>query len=207
MKTRTGHSSTRGAQAPRFFERERFMIHFDEIFYGNLSGGLLDGYCAITLELGTSREASASSLIQTILGFGRSKIFRMLGDFKKSSREDLFTLFSTLQENGYITACVLDGKIKEDWMDRIGYKIVHITEGPWLLFKVEEIHFQPVLKENIQPPNLSEIHSQARCYLDVNRDLTAFEVFDFLKKYPMWRLFSPPSKTYRMALTLKEDEE
>jgi len=53
------------------------MIHYDEIYYGNLNGGRLDGYCGVTLELGTNREASVSSILSTILSFGRTKIFRI----------------------------------------------------------------------------------------------------------------------------------
>lgn len=182
------------------------MIHYDEIYYGNLSGGRLDGYCAITLELGSSHEASASAILSTVIGFSRTKIFRVLGDFKHANKDDLYTILSTLKENGYITIAVLDGKTKEDWMDQITLRILAINEGPWLLFSASEIHFQPLLKENLQPPTLAEIHSQALCYLDINRDLTATEVFDFLKRFPLWRIYSPPSKTYRMSITMKEEE-
>jgi hypothetical protein len=182
------------------------MILYDELYYGNISGGTLDGYCAVTLELGTSREARVSTLLSTILSFNRAKIFRLVGDHKKSSSEDLFTLLSTLQENNYITLAVLDGQNKEEWMDKVTLRVVQISEAPWLMFQAAEIHFQPMLKENLEPPQLTEIHGRAVCYLDVNRELTASEVFDFLKRYPAWRLHSPPSKIFRMSLTVKEEE-
>lgn len=182
------------------------MIHFDDLYYGNISGGQLDGYCGVTLELGTIREARASTLLSTVLDFGRTKIFRVLGDHKKSSSEDLFVLLSTLQENGYITIAVLNGKTKEPWMDHATLRVLYINEGPWLMFQASEIHFHPMLKENLEPPQLTEVHAKAVCYLDINRDLTASEVFDFLKRYPLWRLYSPPSKTFRMAIKPKEEE-
>lgn len=182
------------------------MIRYDEIYHGNLSGGTLDGYCAITLELGTEKEANPSSLIASVLGFGRTKIFRVLGDTKHSSKEDLYSLLSTLKENGYITMVSLDGKTKEDWMDQATFRVVTISEAPWLMFAASEIHFQPMLKENLEPPQLSEIHARATCYLDVNRDLPSSEIFSFLKKYPLWRIHVPPSKTFRMPLTVKDDE-
>jgi hypothetical protein len=183
------------------------MIHLDELYYGNISGGTFDGYCAVTLELGRAREASASALLSTILSFGRMKIFRVVGDSKKTPTEDLFTLLSSLKENGYVTIAVLDGKTKEPWMDQVSYRVANITEAPWLLFQVNELHFQPIAKEDLQPPCVTEIHTKAICYLDVNRELTATTVFEFLKKYPLWRLYSPASKAYRMALTLKEETD
>lgn len=182
------------------------MIHYDEIFYGNLSGGRLDGYCGITLELGTEREASAEALLATVLAFGRTKIFRVQGDFKHQNKEDLYAVLSTLKENGFITVGVLDGKTKEDWMDELVIRVVNLTNAPWLSFAAQEIHFQPKIGKDLVPPALGELHAQAMCYLDISRDLTATDVFDFLKKYPLWRLYSPPSKTYRMPITMKEEE-
>lgn len=182
------------------------MIHYDDLFYGNLSGGRLDGYCAITLELGSERSCSASSALSTILSFGRTRIFRIIGNSKASTKDELYTLLSTLKENNYITFAVLDGKTKEEWMDELTFRVVELSEAPWLLFAAAEVHFKPLVKENLQPPSLAEVHQQATWYLDVNRDLSASEIFDFLKKNPLWRIFSPPSKTYRMALPMKEEE-
>ncbi len=182
------------------------MIHYDDLFYGNISGGRLDGYCAITLDLGAERSCNASTILETVLAFGRTRIFRLIGNHKASSKEDLYTLLSTLKENNYITFAVLDGKTKEEWMDELTFRVVTLTEAPWLLFAASEIHFQPIARENLQPPALTEVHSQATWYLDVNRDLNATEIFDFLKRNPLWRVFSPPSKIYRLAIPMKEEE-
>jgi hypothetical protein len=182
------------------------MIHYDDLFYGNLSGGRLDGYCAITLELGTEKSTSARALLSTILSFGRTRIFRIIGKHKASTHDELYTLLSTLKENNYITFAVLDGQVKEEWMDELTFRVVTVSEAPWLMFAAAEVHFQPIAKENLQAPSLAEVHQQATWYLDVNRDLSASEIFEFLKKNPLWRIFSPPSKTYRMALPMKEED-
>jgi hypothetical protein len=67
-----------------------------------------------------------------------------------------------------------------------------------------EIHYKPLVTEEIEVPQLREIHAGAMCYLDIRRDMHPTVVFDFLKKFPLWRLFSPASKSYRMAIPLLE---
>jgi hypothetical protein len=182
------------------------MISYDDLFYGNLSSGQLDGYCAVTLELGKEKRTNIKPLISTILTFGRTKIFRVMGDFKHTPGEDLFTLLSILRENNYLTVAVLDGQKKEEWMEQITYRIINITEEPWLAYAAQELHYQPMKKEDLELPILQDIHLKSFCYLDVNRDLIPAVVFDFIKLFPQWRIFSLPSKNYRMTIPIKEED-
>lgn len=182
------------------------MLRYEDLYFGNMGGGPLDGYCAVILELGGSREASTSALLSSILNFGRTKVFRLVGDLKKANKEDLYTLLEGLRENNFITMAVLDGKTLEPWMEKVALKIVNISEEGWMQFAVSEIHFQPMKKENIEPPQLRDIHAQAHCYFDVSRDIPAIEVFAFLARYPLWRIYTPPSKIYRMPIAVKEED-
>lgn len=182
------------------------MIKLEDVYYGNLSGGQLDGYCAITIEFGDKRAVSLSLLVSTILKFARTKIVRVVGDLKYTPAEELASLLSILKENGYITIAVLDGATRQEWMNYVSFKVVRVTELPWLMFACNEIHFQPLNTDIIQPPFLADIHTKAACYLDVTSKMTATSIFDFLTKYPLWRIYSPPTKTYRMPIIIKDEE-
>jgi hypothetical protein len=182
------------------------MIHFDDLYFSNIGGGRLDGFCAVTLEVGAEKSEWPEVLLSSILGFGRTKLFRIYGDYKFAPVEDLYTLLACLKDNGYVTVGILDGQNRQPWMDLLSLKIVNITEQPWLGFAASEIHYQPMRHDNIETPQLQEIHTQSSLYIDASRDLTPTEIFSFLKKNPGFRIYSPPSKVYRMTVPIKEVE-
>lgn len=181
------------------------MIHIDELTYGNIGGGLFDGKLAVLLELGDTRAVDVRRLSSTILRFGRTKIVRLSGNARESTSDDLSTLVRVLRENLYIVIGVVDGSSNPPWTGDLSYKAVNITEGEWLMGAANEIHYRPIVKVNIPSPALTDIHSRSTLYIDVDRDITATEMFDFICRNPLWRVYSPPSKAYRMTIKIEEE--
>jgi hypothetical protein len=178
------------------------MISYDDVYYSNIPGGFFDGALAIFLELGDQNHCSLEELTNSILKFNKTLLLRILGNDKATTQEDLTSFIQTMKENGYSIQGTFHGSDRPPWLDLVSYRIVTITEEPWLSYSANEIHYQPRLKVDIKPPLLQQVHRGSILYIDSHREIAPRELFDFIMRFPTFRVFSSPSKVYRMPVEI-----
>ena len=183
------------------------MLHLaeDGIWFGNISGGRLDGLAAITIEFGLHRDIRVEDLLATINGFGRTYFLRFAGDLHHQPVEDMTTLTAVLREQGKVLSSETKGTERYPWMDSIPYRVAILAERSWLMYRAEEIRFTVTEKPAL--PELADIHSQSYLYAVPGRDTAQSVVLDVLREHPFVRLYSPRFTThYRYPISLVTEE-
>jgi len=184
------------------------MLHVSDISYGPVNGGLFDGQGAVHIEFGDGFDLSVIGVLSSLEAFIRehgmkSVHVRLFGDLYHQGSDELEALLSTLNERGYMTSALVDGKIRLPWLEKISYRVVCITESPWTGYAAAELRYVPgpePKRPAVLPPNCSFL------YITQGENTAPQDMLRFLLKNPDFRIFSRPVRQYRTKVPMVMEE-
>jgi hypothetical protein len=178
----------------------------EELYCSNISGGAHDGVLAIYLHLGDKLFIDLAALIRSILDFKWTRTVLIQGSAPESENEGIRTLIMTLRENGYAVLVSSRGSERPPWLEYATYRITYIDEDPWLCYASNEIHYIPSSPLLLKPPFLTQVHSQSILYVEAGKDMPPREILDFVGKNPHFRIYTKPSRVYRITVPMSAGE-